>query len=411
LQSAIGLAVLIGLCWFFSSDRLTVKPMIVVKGLAAQLLIALLLLKVPASQYLFSAINSAVLALTNSTEAGTSFVFGFLGGGALPYEETIVGGSFVLAFRVLPLILVVSVLSGLLLYWRILPLIISGMTRLLQRALGIGGAVGMAISANAFLGMVESPLLIRPYIAKLGRGELFAVMTAGMATIAGTMLALETAVIADVIPNAAGHLLSASLITLPAVVYISHLLVPNTGEVTGGDTAIKADGNSVVDVLARNTQTGLQIFLNVIAMLVVVVALVHLANSILALLPDFYGAPISLERGLGYLLAPFVWLLGIPWSEAVQAGQLMGMKVVLTEFIAYIEFGSLPVDALNARSDVIMTYALCGFANFISLGIMITGLVVMAPERREEIVSLAMKSLIAGTIATSTTACLIGILY
>jgi concentrative nucleoside transporter, CNT family len=382
-----------------------------VKGLVAQLVIALLLLKIPASQYLFSAINSAVLALTKSTEAGTSFVFGFLGGGQLPYVETVGGGSFVLAFRVLPLIMVVSVLSGLLSYWRILPLIISGMTRLLQRALGIGGAVGMAISANAFLGMVESPLLIRPYIARLGRGELFAVMTAGMATIAGTMLALEAAVIADSIPNAAGHLLSASLITLPAVVYISHLLVPNTGEVTGGDSRIVADGNSVVDVLARNTQTGLQIFLNVIAMLIVVVALVHLANSILALLPDFYGAPISMERMLGYLFAPFVWLLGIPWSEAVQAGQLMGIKVVLTEFMAYIEFGSLPADALNARSDVIMTYALCGFANFISLGIMITGLAVMAPERRDEITALAMKSLIAGTIATSTTACLIGILY
>jgi CNT family concentrative nucleoside transporter len=385
--------------------------MIVLKGLAAQLLIALLLLKIPASQYLFSAMNSAVLALTKSTEVGTTFVFGFLGGGALPYEETIAGGSFVLAFRVLPLILVVSVLSGLLLYWRILPLIISAITGLLRRALGIGGAVGMAISANVFLGMVESPLLIRPYIAKLGRGELFAVMTAGMATIAGTMLALESAVIGDAIPNAAGHLLSASLITLPAVVYISHLLVPNVGEVTGGDSRIEADGNSVVDVLARNTQTGLQIFLNVVAMLIVVVALVHLANSIFALLPDFYGAPISMERMLGYVLAPFVWLLGIPWSEAVQAGQLMGIKIVLTELMAYIEFASLPADALNARSDVIMTYALCGFANFISLGIMITGLVVMAPERREEIVSLAMKSLVAGTIATSTTACLIGILY
>jgi CNT family concentrative nucleoside transporter len=201
-----------------------------VKGLVAQLVIALLLLKIPASQYLFSAINSAVLALTKSTEAGTSFVFGFLGGGQLPYVETVGGGSFVLAFRVLPLIMVVSVLSGLLSYWRILPLIISGMTRLLQRALGIGGAVGMAISANAFLGMVESPLLIRPYIARLGRGELFAVMTAGMATIAGTMLALEAAVIADSIPNAAGHLLSASLITLPAVVYISHLLCPIPGK-------------------------------------------------------------------------------------------------------------------------------------------------------------------------------------
>ncbi len=372
---------------------------------------ALLLLKIPATQYVFVALNETIESLMQATEAGTSFVFGFLGGASIPYEETVPEGSFVLAFRVLPLIIVVSVLSGLLLYWRILPLIMRGITFLLQRALGIGGAVGLAIAANAFLGMVESPLLIRPYLSKLGRGELFAVMTAGMATIAGTMLALEAAVIADVVPNAVGHLLSASLITLPAVVYISHLLVPNVGEVTTGKADMDLGGKSIVDVVTRNAQSGLQIFLNVIAMLIVVLALVHLLNAILGLLPDAFGAPISVERILGYLMAPFVWLLGIPWSEAVQAGQLMGIKTVLTEFIAYIQFGNLPADALSPRSDIIMTYALCGFANFMSLGIMVTGLVVMVPERRDEIVGLGMKSLVAGTVATSTTACIIGIVF
>jgi CNT family concentrative nucleoside transporter len=408
LQSAFGLAVLITACWWFSENRQAVSRSMVVKSLAAQITLALLFLKIPAIQHLFTALNRAIDALMQATGAGASFVFGFLGGGPLPYEETIPDGSFVLAFRVLPLIIVVSVLSGLLLYWRILPLIMRGITLLLQRTLGIGGAVGLGIAANAFLGMVESPLLIRPYLSKLGRGELFAVMTAGMATIAGTMLALEAAVIGDVVPNAVGHLLSASLISLPAVVYISHLLVPNTGAITTGSAKVEPDGISVVDVVAKTTQTGLQIFLNVIAMLIVVVALVNLLNMILGLLPHFYGAPISVERLLGYGMAPLVWLLGIPWSEALQAGQLMGVKTVLTELIAYIQLGQLPAGALSPRSAVIMTYALCGFASFMSVGIMVTGLVVMVPERREEIVSLGMKSLVAGTVVTSTTACIVG---
>lgn len=408
MQSALGLAVLIGACWFFSENRQALSRSLVVKSLLVQIAVALLLLKIPATQHVFTVLNRAIEALMRATGAGTSFVFGFLGGGPIPYSETIPDGSFVLAFRVLPLIIVVSVLSGLLLYWRILPLIMRGITVVLQRTLGIGGAVGLGIAANAFLGMVESPLLIRPYLSKLGRGELFAVMTAGMATIAGTMLALEAAVIGDVVPNAVGHLLSASLISLPAVVYISHLLVPNTGAITTGKARIERDGISVVDVVAKTTQTGLQVFLSVVAMLIVVVALVNLVNMILGLLPNFFGAPVSVERLLGYAMAPLVWLIGIPWSEALQAGQLMGVKTVLTELIAYIQLGQLPADALSPRSAVIMTYALCGFASFMSVGIMVTGLVVMVPERREEIVSLGVKSLVAGTLVTSTTACIVG---
>jgi CNT family concentrative nucleoside transporter len=330
LQSALGLAVLIGACWFFSENRQALSRSLVAKSLLVQIAVALLLLKIPATQHVFTVLNRAIEALMQATGAGTSFVFGFLGGGPIPYSETIPDGSFVLAFRVLPLIIVVSVLSGLLLYWRILPLIMRGITVVLQRTLGIGGAVGLGIAANAFLGMVESPLLIRPYLSKLGRGELFAVMTAGMATIAGTMLALEAAVIGDVVPNAVGHLLSASLISLPAVVYISHLLVPNTGAITTGKARIERDGISVVDVVAKTTQTGLQVFLSVVAMLIVVVALVNLVNMILGVLPNFFGAPVSVERLLGYAMAPLVWLIGIPWSEALQAGQLMGVKTVLT---------------------------------------------------------------------------------
>ena len=411
VQGLLGLLVFIGVCRLFSTSGAHVRWTIVVKGFVVQVVVALLVLKLPATQNIFVALNSVIDTLVEATEAGTTFVFGYLGGGPLPYQETIQDGSFVLAFRVLPLILVVSVLSSLFLYWRILPLVINAITKLLQRLLGIGGAVGLAISANAFLGMVESPLLIKPYLNKLSRGELFAVMTAGMATIAGTMLALEASVIADVLPNAVGHLISASLITLPAVVYISHLLEPHRGEhVTGGDANIQSVGSSVVDVISKSTQAGLQILLSVVATLIVVVALVHLVNAMLGLLPHLDGNAITVQGILGYVMAPLAWLIGIPWSEAVAAGQLMGIKTVLTEFFAYIELGSMPEGTLSDRSTLIMAYALCGFANFISVGIMVTGLSVMAPERRQEILALGLKSLIAGTLATSTTACVVGLL-
>ena len=376
-----------------------------------QIALALLLLKVPATQDIFATLNLAIEALVESTEAGTSFVFGHLGGGATPYELVNPENSIVLAFRVLPLILVVSVISGLLLYLQVLPFIMRGITRLLKDSLGIGGAVGMAVSANAFLGMVESPLLIRPYLSKMGRGELFAVMTAGMATIAGTMLALEASVISNVLPNAVGHLISASLISLPAVLYVSHLLVPHLGKVSGDAAEVEVDGSSVIDVIVKSTQSGLQILLNVIAMLLVVVALVHLINLILGLAPNVFGEPISVQRILGYIMAPYVWLMGIPWSEAVPAGQLMGIKTVLTEFIAYIQLGQLPPGTLSERSTVIMAYALCGFANFISLGVMISGLTIMVPERRSEILSLGLKAIVSGTLCTSLTACIVGLIY
>lgn len=402
---------MVAVCRYFSARPENVRLSLVAKAVAIQFALALVLLKLPGTQQVFVAINLLIEALMAATMAGTSFVFGFLGGAPLPYEEVTPGGSFVLAFSVLPLILVVSVLSALLVYWRVLPFIIKAITKVLQRLLSIGGAVGLAISANAFLGMVESPLLIKPYLSKLSRGELFAVMTAGMATIAGTMLALEAAVIADVVPNAVGHLISASLITLPAVVYISHLLEPSTpDQSTGAESGIQADGRSAVDVIAKSTQAGLQVFLSVVATLIVMVALVHLVNAMLGLMPDVYGAPVTLQRLLGYLMAPLAWLIGIPWSEATDAGQLMGIKTVLTEFLAYIELGQLPAGTLSDRSMMIMTYALCGFANFVSLGIMVTGLAVMAPGRRDEILDLGMKSLIAGTIATSTTACIVGLI-
>lgn len=410
LQSILGLAVIVFSCALFSGNRSAISPWLVVKSVALQFLLALMLIKLPASQNLFWFLNQGIEVLQAATLAGTSFIFGFIGGGPLPYTETIEHGSMVLAFQTLPMIIVISVLSGLLIYWRILPVILRLMSMLLEKTLRIGGAAGLAIVANAFLGMVESPLLIKPYLSRLSSSEFFAVMTAGMATIAGSMMAIEAAIISHVVPNAVGHLLSASLITLPGVVYISHLLMPNTGAVTAHDSGIDRGGNSTMDVLANSTQVGLQLVLNIVAMIIVIVALVHLLNAFLGLLPDVASRPISLERILGYALAPVTWLMGIPWSEALKTGELLGTKTVLTEFIAYVRLGALPVDELSLRSRTIITYALCGFANFISLGIMVTGLITMVPGRREEVLRFGFKSLVAGSLATFTSACMVGLL-
>ncbi|MEJ8566303.1 NupC/NupG family nucleoside CNT transporter [Elongatibacter sediminis] len=410
LQGILGLVAITLGCAAFSFDRKSIRPGLVVKSLALQFVFALLLLKLPGSQHLFRLLNQGIAVLQDATRAGTSFIFGHLGGGAVPYDVVDEGAGVILAFQTLPLVIVISVLSGLLIYSGILPVILRLMSLLLEKTLRIGGAPGFAIVANAFLGMVEAPLLIRPYLARLSSSELFSVMVAGMATIAGSMMAIEAAVISDVVPDAVGHLFSASLITLPGVVYVSHLLMPNTGAITSREGTVDRGGSSVMDVVARSTQVGLQIFLNIIAMAIVVVALVYLVNAFLGLFPGFGGRPVTLERLLGYVLAPMTWLMGIPWRDALVTGELLGAKTVLTEFIAYVRLGELSPDTLGLRSRTIIAYALCGFANFISLGIMVTGLITMVPERRDEIIRFGFRSLIAGSLATFSAACVVGIL-
>lgn len=411
LQSVIGIMLMITLCYLFSENRREIHFPIIIKSLLLQMVLALLLLKLPASQGLFVVLNDAISELQAATRAGTSFIFGYLGGGPLPFDETIPGGGFILAFQALPLVILLSVLSAILMYWRILPLIMRGFSFVLEKTLEIGGALGLGVSANAFLGMIESPLVIKPYLSRLNRGELFALMTAGMATIAGTMLALEASVIANVVPDAVGHLISASLITLPGVIYISHLLVPDRSEVTSGEGEIDGGAEDLMDAISTGTTNGLQLFLNIIAMIIVIVALVYLVNATLGVLPHVDGSAITLERVLGLMMAPLTIMMGVPWQESLIAGQLMGTKVVLTEFVAYVRLGQIPLEELSERTRIIMTYALCGFSNFVSLGIMITGLVTLVPERRAEIVALGSKSLIAGTISTCTTATLVGMIF
>jgi CNT family concentrative nucleoside transporter len=301
---------------------------------------------------------------------------------------------------------VMSVLTTLMFHWGILPPIVRGFAVALERTLGVGGAVGLATAANIFLGMVEAPLLIKPYLGRLTRSELFVVMTGGMAGIAGSVLVLYATMLGNAIPDAAGHLVVASVLGAPAAILISLIMVPEKPEsrALGELEGLAPVASNTMDAIVRGTMVGLELLLNICAMLIVLIALVHLVNGMLGLLPTIAGAPVTLERMLGVVMAPVCWLMGIPWSEAFTAGALMGLKTILNEFVAYLKLAALPADALSPRSRLIMLYALCGFANFGSLGIMIGGLATIAPERRDDVVSLGFKSIVSGTLST----CLIG---
>jgi CNT family concentrative nucleoside transporter len=412
LQSAFGIVALLAICWIISENRWAVSWRRVGASLLLMLVLAVLLLKIPPLKLAFAALNDAVNAIAAATRAGTSFVFGYLGGAPLPFEPRIPGSEFILAFQALPVVLVVSVLTTLLFYWRILPPIVRGFSWVLERTLGVGGAVGLSTAANIFLGMVESPLFIRPYLAQLSRAELFIVMTGGMAGIAGTVFVIYATLLAPVIPDIAGHLLTASVLGAPAAILVSELMVPAAQDrPTQAPVAYPPQfATSTMDAIVKGASVGLELLLNICAMLIVLIALVHLANAFLSLLPHIGAAPVTLERLLGYAMAPICWLMGIPWAQATEAGALMGMKTVLNEFIAYFRLAALPAETLDPRSRLIMVYALCGFANFGSLGIMTAGLSVMAPERHHDILSLGWKSIVSGTLSTCLLGAIVGIL-
>lgn len=410
LQSCIGLIVLIALAWMCSEHRRTFPLKFVLLGTLLQIALAMVFLKLPWATALFSQINRAVFALDAASQAGSSFVFGFLGGAPLPYEETRVGSSIVFAFRFLPLIIFISALAALLTYWRVLPAVVRGFAFLFERSLGVGGAVALSSAANIFLGTIEAPILVRPYIEKLTRSELYVVMCTGMAGIAGTVLVLFASMLAGKVPNVAAHLLVASVITVPSSIVFARILVPETAAPTPGILALPQDVHGSVDAIAHGTRQGLEMFLNILATLLVFVALVHLLDALLGLLPDVLGTALSLERIFGWLFAPIAWLIGVPWHEAATVGALLGIKTTLNELLAYIQLAALPLDALSDRSRLLATYALCGFANFGSVGIMIAGLSSMAPTRRAEITRLGLRSMIGGTLATCATAAIVGVL-
>ena len=410
VHALAGLAAIAAVAWAASEDRARVPWRTVLGGFALAFALAALCLRLPPAAAALASLNAVVDALDRATTAGTAMVFGYLGGGPKPFPESDPGASFVLAFRALPIVLVTAALSALLFHLGILPAIVRAFARVLRGTLGLGGTVGVAAAANVFVGMVEAPLVVRPYLARLSRGELFIVMVGGMATIAGTVLVLYATILGPRVPGALAHLLVASLVATPVSIAIAALMVPPS-RTDDAEVRFEREDANAIAAIARGTGEGLVLLLNIVAMLIVFVALVALVNALLGALPAVAGAPLSLERLLGIAFAPLAWACGVPWGEAMAAGRLLGTKPVLNELVAYLDLAALPDAALSPRSRVLMTYALCGFANFGSLGIMLGGMgTMLPPERRGELSSLGVKSIVAGLLSTCATAALVGML-
>ncbi len=409
-QSLVGIALTLLICWALSEDRKRVPWRLAIGALVVQVGLILLLFGLPAARSVVVGISATVDGLGAATAQGTQFVFGYLGGGSQPYMVENPQGLFVFAFQVLPLILVISALSALLWHWGILKLIIRGFGFLFEKAMGMGGASATATAANIFVGMVETPIIIRAYLDKLTRSELFLMMVVGLATVAGSTMVAYATVLKDVLDNAAAHVLVASVVSAPAGVLLARLMVPEKK----GEGGVNVDYTSLlkyessIDAISKGVADGLMVVLNISAILIVFVALVAICNALLGLAPDIAGAPLTLERILGVAFAPLAWSLGIDWAESGKAGYLLGVKLMLTEFIAFIQLGAIPEGEMTERTRMILTYALCGFANVGSVGITVTGMGVLMPERRAEISSLVWKALVAGFLATCMTAAVVG---
>jgi CNT family concentrative nucleoside transporter len=411
MRGVLGILLLLGLAWALGErrhgdDARHISWRAVLSGVALQIMLALLLLRFPPASRALLLLNRLALALQEATDQGTAFVFGYLGGGALPFAETSPGSSFILAFKVLPLVLVISALSALLYYWGVLQAVTRAFAWVLRRSMGISGALALGAAVHIYVGMIEAPLLIRPYLARMQRGELFAVMSCGMAGVAGTVMVVYATMLGPVIPDALGHILICSVISTPAALAVAALMVPFGPGEDKAEISIDERPAGALDALVRGTRDGVAPLVGIVTVLVVTVALVALVNMALGLLPG----GITLQGLFAVLLRPVMWLIGVPWAESAQAATLMGTKTALNEFVAYLDLAKLPDGALGPRTRLIVTYALCGFANFGSLGILVGGLGAMVPERRREITELGLRSIASGTIATCMSGAIAGLL-
>jgi CNT family concentrative nucleoside transporter len=411
MRGLLGLAALLAVAWALSEDRRRIPWRTVIAGIALQWALALLLLFFPPANAVIFVLNDGATALQSATQAGTSFVFGYLGGPPLPFAETHPGASFILAFQALPLVLTISALASLLFYWGVLQRITGAFAWLLRRVMGIGGALALGAAVHVFVGMIEAPLLVRPYLARMQRGELFALMTCGMAGVAGTVMVIYASFLAPLVPNALGNILIASVISTPAGLAVAALLVPfGRAEVAEERLVIEDPPLSALDALVKGTIDGVPVLVGIVATLLVAVAFVALINAALGGLPHWGDAAITLQRLFSWPFRPVMWLIGLPWDEAGTAATLMATKTVLNEFVAYLNLSTLPPDTFAPRSRLILTYALCGFANFGSLGIVIGGFGAMVPERRHEVVALGLRSILSGTLATCMSGAVVGLL-
>jgi CNT family concentrative nucleoside transporter len=410
-QACAGLMLFFLLAWLCSENRQKVNFKAAFMGLTIQIALAVIVTKFGIIRDIFLWIGNGVMALKGATDAGTSFVFGYLGGGTSPFQPIEGSNTFIFAFQALPMVIVISAISMLLFHWRILPFIVKGFSTVFQKALGIGGALGVCAAAKMFLGQTEAPLLVRPYLGKFTRSELFTVMTAGMASTSISIMVIYGIILEGTIPHPISHILTAAIISVPAAITISRILIPQVGEDTSGHLVVPYQFSGSMEAITQGTSDGMRLYVNILAMLITFLALVALVNSGLSLLPPIGDEPISLQLLLGYLLAPLAWFIGIPWEEAIPAGGLLGKKTILNEIVAFIGLAELPKGILSVKSDLIMTYALAGFANFSSIAIQIGGIGTMVPERKQEIISLGFKAMIAGTIASCMSGAIIGILH
>ncbi len=413
LQPTIGLFALLVLGAIFSENFKSIKIRYVVSGVLIQLFLAIILTKVDIIGSFFGLLSDGVMVLKAANDYGTGFVFGYLADGApnAPFDITNPSGTFIFAFGGLTLIILMSAISALLWHLKVIPVIVNALSVLFKKPLNVGGPIGLGATANVFLGQVEAPLLIKPYLSSMTRHELLIIMTVGMSTIAGSVMVVYTTMLMPIYgPGLIGHFLSASLISVPAGIMYASMIIPSNDKTDFPEEKSKDMYSSIMDALTQGTSNGLQIFLNVIAMLIVVMAIVFLINSSLGLLPLLNGQPITLELILGYLFSPLAWFMGIPWEESLIAGQLLGVKTALNEFVAYLYLSDTTTYNLSEKSRLIMLYALCGFANFSSVGILLSGMSAMVPERRDDLISVTGKALWAALLASCMTGFIVGII-
>ena len=413
LQPTIGFFALLFLGAIFSENIKAIKLKYVVSGVLIQLILALLLLRVDIVGSFFEYLSDGVMVLKAANDYGTQFVFGYLADGApgAPFDVTNPAGTFIFAFGGLTLIILMSAISALLWHWRIIPFIVNALSVLFKIPLNVGGPIGLGATANVFLGQVEAPLLVRPYLSSMTRHELLILMTVGMSTIAGSVMVVYTNMLSPIYGfGLIGHFLTASLISVPAGIMFANMMIPSEVKTDFPEGDSSKMYSSTVDALTQGTKNGLEIFLSVIAMLIVVMALVFLVNSILGIFPEVNGSAITLERILGIIFAPLAWCMGIPWEESLIAGQLLGVKTALNEFVAYLYLSDSETYNLSEKSRLIMLYALCGFANFSSVGILLSGMSAMIPERRDDLISVTGKALWAALLASCMTGFIVGII-
>jgi len=412
VQSLVGIVVILLFCWGLSENRRKFPVRLAIGAITIQVVLILALFAIPQSHVLLGGVANGMSALSDATDQGMQFVFGYMGGGDQPYQVTNSGALFVFALKVLPLILVISALSALLWHIGVLKIIIRGLGYIFEKTIGLGGATSLGVASGIFVGNVESMIIIKGYLDKLTRSELFVLVVIGMANVSGSTMVAYVLILQNVLPDAAGHILAAAVVSAPAGVLLARIVVPDliNHKVDKLDYGSELKYDSAIDAVSKGTVDGMTVAMNIAAILIVMVALAALANAILTIIPHVGGQPVTVERILGVIFTPLAWLIGVPWNEAAKGGEILGIKMILTEFVAFLNLAAIPLADMTPRTRILLTYATCGFANIGSVGITVAGFGALMPERRPEIISLIWKGLAAAFLATCLSAAIVGAL-